>query len=138
MRQFQFCIASAVGSPVKGFHLGQLLLRIQGVDDRPDLLLQVFIGLPLDKETFSVPLESRKRFFQLHVIVAQQGEDLNHPGRGKEGGEKFVEGADGILRLFQLGVTDGHLELGLVVKGTLREVGDQAFESPEGSLRVAL
>lgn len=136
--QFQFCVASSISSLVKRFDLAQFFLGVERVDDSSDLLFELLVGLSLDKQTFSVPLEGGERVFQLHVIVAQKGEELDHSFRREKCREKFIERADGILRPFQLGVTDGHLELGLVVKRALWEVGDQAFEPPEGFLGFTL
>jgi hypothetical protein len=75
---------------------------------------------------------------ELDMIVAQQGEDLDHSGRSEEGRKELVEDPNGILGPLELSVTEPHPELGFVDQRTFRKIGGQLLETPKGSLRVAL
>jgi hypothetical protein len=136
--QFPFGIATRISPPIERLDLPQHLLRVEGVDDRLDLLLQFLLRLLGDQKTLTIPLEGAKMVLELNMIVAQQGEDLDHPGRSEEGRKELVENPNGILGPLQLSVTEPHPELGFVDQRTFREIGGQLLETPEGSLCVAL
>jgi hypothetical protein len=63
---------------------------------------------------------------------------MNHPGRRKEGGEEFIEGANGLSRPFEVGVADAHPEFGLIEERTLGMIGNNFFETPQSFFDFAL
>jgi len=69
-------------------------------------------------------MEGIRVILQFKKVVSQKSEDLDHPGWSKEGGKKFIENTNGILWLFELGVTDSHSKFGFIDKWALWKICD--------------